>query len=239
MFLVFLISFAGSTIQNVAGFGFVILCMALFPLLLPIGQCLVAAQFGGALLSLLMLRGKLGGLDLRYVAGPVIFASLSSLLGLLFLRGVDSGAYMVALGVLLIALALWMWKFSARFSITASPLSGGICGALGGLMGAVFGVSVPPLVLYYSANMGESKDGYMAPLQLTLCVQTSVCLLGRAAFRMWPQDVWYLLPPVAVGLLLGKYPGGWIYKRLDVKKFKLVIYLFIALLGVYTAASNL
>ena len=237
--LVFVITFAGSFIQNIAGFGFVIMCMAFFPMFLPIGQSLVCAQTGGALLSLVMLIGRFHELKLSYVASPVICASAASLIGLLFLGGISAEAYMVALGVLLVLLALWMWKFSAKCRIKPSPLSGGICGALGGLMGSVFGVSVPPIVLYYTSNMGEDKDGYMAPLQLTLFVQTAACLAGRAALDMWPAGMWRLIAAAAAGLLLGKIPGSRVYGRLDVKKLKNVIYAFVALLGLYTIFSNI
>ena len=181
--LVFLISFFANAVQSAVGFGFMIICMALFPMFLPIGQCLVVAQFGAVLSGLWLLWGKFRQINGRYVAFPVIFASAGSLLGLLFLQGVSSDAYMKALGVLLVLLALWMWKFSAKVHIKASPVTGSVCGVIAGVLGAFFGVSVPPLVLYYSANM-DSKDSYMVPLQTTLMTQTAVCLAGRAGMGM-------------------------------------------------------
>ena len=237
--LVFVITFAGSFVQNIAGFGFVIMCMAFFPMFLPIGTCLVAAQAGGAMLSLVMLFGRFHEIKWSYAAPPVIGASAASLLGLVFLGGIGAEAYMVALGVLLVLLAVWMWRLSDRVKIKPSPVSGGICGALGGLMGSVFGVSVPPIVLYYTSNMGEDKDGYMAPLQITLFMQTAVCLAGRAALGMWPAGAWPLIAAAAAGLLLGKIPGSRIYGRLDVKRLRTIIYIFIALLGLYTIFSNI
>lgn len=233
---VFLIAFAGSAIQAAVGFGFVILCMALFPMFLPIDQCLVTAQVGGALASLWLLFGSFRKIDLRYVAFPACFGAAGSLAGLVFLGSISTGAYMRALGVILVALAIWMWKFSGRVKIKPSPLSGSVCGIAAGILGSVFGVSVPPLVLYYSSNM-DNKDDYMVPLQATLAIQTCACLIGRAALGMWPASGWQLLPAAAAGLVLGKYPGRWIYRKLNTEKFKLVIYIFVAVLGIYTFLS--
>lgn len=235
--LVFLVSFFGGVIQTVAGLGYVMLAMAIFPLLLPISQSLVLAQLGGALMSLWVIWGKFRQINWREVLLPVLFATLGSLAGLLFLGGLSTKAYMRALGILLVALALWMWKLSARFSIKRGPVSGGICGGIAGLMGALFGVSVPPLVLYYSSGM-DSKDSYMVPLQISLAIQTGVCLICRAPLGMWPADVWPLAPAVILGLVLGKFPGRFIYGRLNVDTLRDVIYVMVAILGLYTFFSN-
>lgn len=234
--LVFFICFFANAVQAAVGFGFVIICMALFPMFLPIGHCLVLAQFGAVLSGLWLLWGSFRSIPWRYVAFPVLFSSAGSLIGLLFLQGVSNDAYRKALGVLLVVLAFWMWKFSARVRIKASPLSGTVCGLSAGVMGAFFGVSVPPLVLYYSANM-DSKESYMVPLQTTLMIQTAVCLAGRAGLGMWPVEVWPLLPAAALGLLLGKLPGRVVYERMDTARMKLLIYLFVGILGAYTFFS--
>lgn len=237
IFLVFLISLLGSVIQSVVGFGYIILSMAIMPMFLPVGQCLVVAQCGGALMSLWILWGKFKEINFRFIAFPALFAAAGSLGGLLFLGSISAEAYMKALGVMLVVLALWMWRFSARFRIRPTNLNGALCGAACGLMGAIFGISVPPLVLYYSSNMRD-KDSYMVPLQTTLEIQTAVCLAGRAAFHMWPAGIGYLLPPVILGLFLGKFPGKWIYGRLNTDVLKNVIYCFIAVLGAYTFFTN-
>ncbi len=235
--LIFLICFTGSALQTVAGFGFVMIAMALMPTMLPVAQCVVLSQIGGVLMCLWILWGKFRLINWREVFFPTLFASLGSLAGLRLFSGISTAAYMKALGALLIVLALWMWKLSAKVEIKRGLFSGGVCGVLGGAMGALFGISVPPLVLYYSSGMKE-KDSYIVPLQITLCIQTLVCIIGRRAFGMWPEGVWPMAPAVIAGMVLGKFPGKWIYDKLDLDKFKLMIYIMIALLGIYTILSN-
>lgn len=235
--LVFLICFTGSAIQAVVGFGFLILVMALMPIFLPVGQVLVVGQFVGVFVSLWLIVGKFGKIDIKYIIFPAAFATAGSLVGLLFLTDISTEAYMKALGIVLIVLALWMWKLSSRFRIRATPVSGGACGLVSGVMGAIFGISVPPLVLYYSSDMSD-KDRYMVSLQITLVIQSASCLLCRVGLGMWPKGIWMLIPFALAGSILGKYPGKWLYNRLDVEKLKKVIYVFIALMGVYTFLSN-
>ncbi len=236
--LVFAIAFMGSAVQTVVGFGFVIFLMALTPLFLPIGTCLVAAQLSGVFMSGLLVYDKLPLLEPKKFLCPAITASAASLLGLLFLTGIDNSLYMKLLGTVLVLLALWMMKFSSLVRIKAGHLSGGIVGTIGGLMGSLFGVSAPPLVLYFNATT-DSKDGYVANLQLTLFIQTAVCIIGRMVFGMWPAGAFWYCIPALLGAYLGKIPGKWLYNKLDLKTFKVLVYVFMGLLGVYIFLSNL
>jgi uncharacterized membrane protein YfcA len=235
--LVFLLSILGSTIQSVVGFGYVMLAMAVWPLFLPAGDCVLLAQIGGVLMTLFLLMGHVKEVNWRKIALPTLLSSAASLGSLFFLRSLDTSAYMKALGVVLLLLALWMMKFSAKVKIRPTPLNGILAGALAGLMGALFAVAAPPLILYYSAN-SESKDDYTMGLQMTLFLQSLVCLFGRAALDLWSPSVWPLIPAIIAGIFLGKIPGKWFYGKLDLKTFKLLVYLAIGILGLYIFLSN-
>lgn len=236
--LVFLIAFCGSAVQTLVGFGFVIFLMALTPMFLPIGTCLVAAQLSGVFMSGMLVVGKTESLEPKKFLWPSVTASAASLLGLLFLGGIDNSLYMKLLGGVLVLLALWMMKFSSLVRIKPGLASGSTVGILGGLMGSLFGVSAPPLVLYYTATC-DSKDSYVANLQLTLFIQTAVCIIGRAAFGMWPEGAFWYCIPALLGSYLGKFPGKWLYDKLDIKTFKMLVFIFMAILGAYIFLSNM
>ncbi len=236
--LVFLIAFCGSAVQTVVGFGFVIFLMALTPLFLPIGTCLVAAQLSGVFMSGMLVVGKTRSLEPKKFLWPAVTASAASLLGLLFLSGIDNSLYMKLLGAVLLLLALWMMKFSSLVKIKPGAVGGGIVGVLGGLMGSLFGVSAPPLVLYYTATC-DTKDGYVANLQLTLFIQTAVCIIGRIVFGMWPDGAFWYCIPALLGSYLGKFPGKWLYDKLEMKTFKMLVFIFMGILGIYIFLSNM
>ena len=235
--LVFAIAFLGSAVQTVVGFGLIIFMMALMPLFLPVGTCLVAAQFAAVFMSAVLIRGKTACLDPGRVVWPALAASAMGIIGLLCLKSIESAVYMKLLGIVLVLLALWMLKFSSLVKIRATPLSGAVAGGLGGLMGALFGVSAPPMVLYFS-SISDSKDSYVANLQMTLVIQTGVCILGRLALHMWPSGAMVYCVPALLGALLGKIPGKLLYDRLELKTFKLLVYIFMGLLGLYIFFSN-
>lgn len=235
---VFLLAFAASTIQNTIGFGSVIIMMAVLPLFLPAKVCVIVAQVGGALLSWWMLVGRWRAIEWKKALLPIIFATLGNIVGLFFVKGVSDRAYMMGLGIVLVLLSVWLLCFASRVHIKPSPRNGTIAGALGGLMGAFFAVSAPPLVLYFSSTT-EDKDNYTACLQITMAIQTTASLIGRGTIGLWPQEAWLLCLPAALGVILGKFPGKYIYDKLDIKTFKLLIHLFIGILGVYIFLSNL
>lgn len=237
LLLVFAIAFWGSTIQTVVGFGFVIFIMALMPLFFPVGTCLVVAQLSGVFMSAVLVLDKLKYLDAKRIVWPALSSSVMGIVGLLCLTGIDNAVYMKLLGAILVVLALWMVKFSSLVKIRATPLSGSLVGGIGGLMGSLFGVSAPPMVLYFS-SISESKDTYVANLQLTLLVQTGVCILGRIGLDMWPSGAGVYCIPALLGAFLGKFPGKWLYDKLDLKTFKTLVYIFMGLLGVYIFLSN-
>ena len=140
---------------------------------------------------------------------------------------------MKILGAILFLLALWMLRFADKVRICPTDVNGAITGTLGGITDSLFGIGTLPLILYFQANSKE-KDDYMVPLQITLCIQTSTALIGRAFLGMWPSDI--LLPslPMLAGLLLGKLPGKMLYGKLNLRTLRIVIYLLIAAIGLYT-----
>ena len=92
-------------------------------------------------------------------------------------------------------------------------------------------------MLYYSAST-DDKDNYTSCLQITLGLQGLITLIGRGVFGMWSEGVWLLCVPAVVGMFLGSFPGKKIYGKLDIKTFKLLIHIFIGLLGIYIFFSN-
>ena len=237
MILIFVICFISSVIQNTVGFGSVIIMMAVLPLFLPVGVCPIVAQVTGAILSWWMLVGLWQHIEWKKVLLPMLFATAFNVIGLFFIKGISDSVYLMILGILLMALAVWLIVFAQRIHIRSTPRNGSVAGLIGGLMGAFFAVSAPPLVLYYSATT-EDKDNYTACLQVTLAIQTTAGVIGRGFMGMWPQEAWLLCVPAIIGVILGKFPGKWIYGKLNVADFKRLIHTFIGVLGFYIFISN-
>ena len=84
LLIIFLAAFADGFVQSVAGFGFIIVCMSIFPQFLPVDQSLVLSQIGGVIVCIWLLWGKTGQIQVRYTAFPVAFVIIGSVAGLFF-----------------------------------------------------------------------------------------------------------------------------------------------------------
>ena len=237
LIIIFLLCFICGIVQTAIGFGSVIIMMAVMPLFLPAGACVIVAQLCGTALSFWMLRDLRRSIEWKKIAVPTAFAVVFGIVGLFLAKGISDAVYMKILGVLLVLLSAWMLIFSARVRIRPTTVNGSAVGLISGVLGALFAVSAPPLVLYYSAST-DDKDNYTSCLQITLGLQGLITLIGRGVFDMWVEGVWLLCVPAVVGMLLGSIPGKKIYGKLDIKTFKMLIHIFIGLLGIYIFFSN-
>jgi len=238
LIFIFVIAFAGSVLQNTIGFGTIIVCMAILPMFLPVQTALTISLVGGAVLSWWMLFGIWKSIDWKKILLPTIFACISIVASLFFARKLDEGIYMKLLGAMLVLLCIWMMCFAAKVHIKSNNRNGIIAGTLSGVMGALFGIGAPPLVLYYSSTT-EDKDNYTACLQITLAIHTMLNIFCRIGMHLFSPDAWIYCIPIVIGVVLGKFPGKRIYNKLDIKTFKLLIHLFIGILGIYIFLSNL
>ena len=235
--LVFLISMLAAILHNSISFGYVILFMALTPLFLPARICVMVSQVVGAILSLWIVVELRKDVEMRKVWIPTLLSSIAVLAALRFSVGMADGFLMKCLGVLLLLLGIWMLLFAARVHIRPTAANGVIFGAVSGAMCAFFGVSAPPLVLYYS-SVTEDKNHYNACLQMHLLLMGIVSIAGRIGFGLAAAESWLYCIPAFAGAIAGRFPGRWLYGRLNERVFKMVIYIFISVMGVYIFFTN-
>lgn len=126
--------------------------------------------------------------------------------------------------------------FAKRVHIKAAFKTGAISGIVSGVLGAMFSIAGPPLVLYYSA-VTEDKDIYMSGLQACLVILSVIAIAGRTAMGLWPLNMGNYLLPCSVGVVCGVLPGLWIYKKVDAAQLKQIIYFFMCASGIYIAVS--
>lgn len=237
LILIFLIAFIGSVLQNTIGFGIIIIMMAIMPTILPPQESVFISLVSGCVLSWWMLVGAWHHIDWKKSIILILCSGASVICGLLLVRNLSDTVYMKILAVLLVLLCIWMLRFADRVHIRASNRNGVIFGLLSGVMGALFAVGAPPLALYYSATT-EDKEDYTACLQITLAIQTTLNICARATMKLIPGNVWLFCLIAVIGVVLGKFPGKWIYGKLNVDTVKKLIYIFIGIMGIYMFFSN-
>jgi uncharacterized membrane protein YfcA len=165
---------------------------------------------------------------LPIVASFVIFSTLA----ICMLDKIEGRAMRMILGIVLIIISLYFSFFKDKLQKIIRPTPGWQlgAGAASGVMGGLFGMHGPPVVLYLVASEPD-KDHYMGMIQ-TYAFVTNLTML---AVRAWNG---YVTPTVGttyiyglIGLAVGVLVGNWAYNRIPNRIFTYVVYAYIAISG--------
>jgi uncharacterized membrane protein YfcA len=228
------------TVKGVIGLGLPTVAMALLALWMPPAQA-AALLIVPSLVTNIWQTGpratfkpvlrRIGGMQAGIVAG--------TLGGALWL-GVPGGAWAsVALGVALVAYALWgLTGRQLHVPPGRERWLGPVVGAATGLVTAVTGVFAMPAVPYMQA-LGFQRDALIQAMGISFTTSTVVLAIGLMGNGEYPVSalggsIAMLLPAIA-GMAL----GTWLRKRLPVEVFRRCFLAGLALLGLYMVVRAL
>ena len=230
---IILLAAGASFIQRTIGFGFGIFIMTALPFLMP--SYAEAVTLSGLLsltsATVVMLQ------YIKYVTwkrflpilGAFIIFSTSAIL---LLDKIEGPAMRKILGIMLIFLSLYFSFFKERLQKHIRATPGWMLGAgsISGIMGGLFGMQGPPVVLYLIVSE-PSKNHYMGMIQ-TYAVVTNITML---AVRIYNG---YVTPAVGasylyglLGLAIGVIKGNWAFKRIPSRLFTYIVYAYIGISG--------
>ncbi len=228
-----LLAAGASFIQRTIGFGFGIFIMTALPFLMP--SYAEAVTLSG-LLSLTSATVVMVQY-VRYVTWkrllPMVGAFvLFSTAAIMLLDRIEGPAMRMILGIMLIVLSFYFSFFKERLQKHIRPTTGWLLGtgSVSGVMGGLFGMHGPPIVLYLIVSE-PSKNHYMGMIQ-TYAVITNITML---AVRAWNG---YVTPTVGTtylyalgGLAIGVIAGNWAFKRIPSRLFTYIVYAYIGISG--------
>ena len=230
---IILLAAGASFIQRTIGFGFGIFIMTALPFLMP--SYAEAVTLSGLLsltsATVVMLQ------YVKYVTWkrflPILVAFiLFSTAAIMMLDKIEGPAMRRILGIMLIFLSLYFSFFKERLQkhIKATPGWMLGTGSISGVMGGLFGMQGPPVVLYLLVSE-PSKNHYMGMIQ-TYAVTTNITML---AVRIYNG---YVTPAVGTsylyglaGLAIGVIAGNWAFKRSPSRLFTYIVYAYIGISG--------
>ncbi|WP_205736693.1 sulfite exporter TauE/SafE family protein [Acidovorax cavernicola] len=227
-------------IKGVIGLGLPTVSMALLALWMPPAQA-AALLIVPSLVTNLWQTGPRAsfGAVFRRIGGMQAGIVVGTLGGALWL-GVPAGAWAsLALGVALVAYALWgLTGRQLHVSDARARWLGPVVGAATGLVTAVTGVFVVPAVPYLQA-LGFQRDALIQAMGISFTTSTVVLALGLAVNGSYPTAVLggsvAMLAPAVGGMVL----GTWLRQRLPVAVFRRCFLVGLALLGAYMALRAL
>ena len=230
---IFLLAIGASFIQRTIGFGFGIFIMTALPFLMP--SYAEAVTLSGLLsltsATIVMIR------YVRYVTWKRLLAMVAafvifSTIAILLLDRIEGRAMRMILGMMLIILCLYFSFFKEKIQKFIRPTTGWLLGtgSFSGVMGGLFGMHGPPIVLYLITSE-PTKDHYMGMIQ-TYAVITNITMLVVRAYNG------YITTAVGTaylyglgGLAIGVLAGNWAYRRIPSKLFTYLVYAYIGISG--------
>lgn len=233
--IIFLILLAAgaSFIQRTIGFGFGIFIMTALPFLMPsYGEAVTLSGLlsltSATIVMVKYLKFVTWKRLLPIVASFIIFSTIAICL----LDKIEGQAMRRILGITLILISLYFSFFKARLQKLIRPTKGWQygTGAASGIMGGLFAMHGPPVVLYLIVSE-PAKDHYMGMIQ-TYAVVTNITMLAVRAFNG------YVTPAVGssyiyslIGLAIGVIAGNWAFKHIPNRLFTYIVYAYIGVSG--------
>ena len=237
---IFLLAAGASFIQRTIGFGFGIFIMTALPFLMP--SYAEAVTLSGLLsltsatvVMIQYVKFVTWKRLLPMVGAFVVFSTAAIFL----LDRIEGPAMRQILGIMLIFLSFYFSFFKEKLQRFIRPTKGWLLGtgSISGVMGGLFGMHGPPVVLYLVVSE-PSKDHYMGMIQ-TYAVITNITML---IVRAWNG---YVTPTVGAtylyalgGLAIGVLAGNWAFKRIPSRLFTYIVYAYICISGLIIFLTN-
>ncbi len=237
--LIGLAVFLGQFVYAAVGFGSGMITISLLTLMF--GQVDLFVPF--FLLLCLPAELTVAIRDRRHVhfkeTGTFLFYITPGLvLGAWVLKSAPDTLLLVALGVLITLLALYYLFLEDRFRFkTDSPFWVPLAGSLSGILGGLYGVSGPPLIVYFKSS-GRPKRVFRAAL-LTIFLFMSfvrLAIYGTMQFYTVPilLSVLTTLPFAAAGVAAGM----WSHERIPEARFRMMTSLMLLVSGLLLILKN-
>ena len=230
---IILLAAGASFVQRTVGFGFGIFIMTALPFLMPsYGEAVTLSGLlsltSAAVIMVRYLKFVTWRRLLPMIGAFVVFSTIAICL----LDKIEGRSMRTILGIMLVVISLYFSFFKEKMQRLIRPSAGWLLGtgSVSGVMGGLFGMHGPPVVLYLVASEPD-KDHYMGMIQ-TYATITNVTMLAVRAYNGYvtPTVGWSYLYGLA-GLAIGILAGNWAYRHIPARLFTYVVYAYIGISG--------
>ena len=237
LLLICAVTLCASYVQSVTGFGFGIVAMIFLPNLLIYTEANILSSILSGLLSVLVVFETYKNTNWKNLIFPFIGNCISTYIAVTFVKSVTHKTLICILGAALFALSMYFFFFTDKIKIKPSRLTGFIIGLISGIMGGLFSVSGPPVVIYFLQSEKDS-DSYLATLSMYFVLTNIVSISMKAISGFMTANVWIALaigiPTICAGGFLGKKTRG----RINSAMLKKTIYGVMAVSGIVNIVSS-
>ena len=229
--ILLLVTFIATAIHTSTSFGFGIITIMVFPLLMPSYSCatvcVTVLTLAFTAINAIRMRHDIVW---KWIVPTFVSYFIASFFAVKLLNAVDDGFIKKILGLVLILLSLYFIFFQKKIKMQPTKRNGFIAGALSGTLESLFCVGGPPIVLYLLTVSNDVRR-YTASVQAWFAV-TEVFLLGIRYINglVTPEAVHYS----AIGLLAippGIYLGNKLLNHMNPQSLKNIVYAIMLIYG--------
>ena len=230
---IILLAAGASFVQRTIGFGFGIFIMTALPFLMPsYGEAVTLSGLLSLTSATIVMFKYLKYVNWKRLWPIITTFVIFSTLAIYLLDRIEGRSMRMVLGIVLILISLYFSFFKEKIQKIIRPGKGWQLGtgSVSGIMGGLFGMHGPPVVLYLTVSELD-KDHYMGMIQ-TYAVITNITMVIVRAFAG------YVTPTVGTtymygltGLVVGVIAGNWAYRHIPNKLFTYVVYAYIGISG--------
>ena len=212
---------AASFIQSFSGFGFALVAVPLLTLRLPLQSVPPLLLLLGMAVTITLNLGKW-----HRLRDPVLYLLLAAIvpftyIGTAVLRFAPESILKGALGVGIVA-------YAVRMLFTSRPAGGRrlgrgttiLTGAASGLLGGMFGMPGPPLVMYFTAQAGGDKGEFRTRILSVLLLEGFWRMGSYTVQGLLTWDVAARAALLAPVLVLGIWSGSHAHHRVSDAAFQ-------------------
>ena len=230
---VFILTIIASFIQRVSGFGFGIFVMMFFPFFLPsYGESVMLSGLLAGSTALMIALRNWQYIRWNLMGSVVLFNVVASYLATEYMSSLGNDTMKQCLGVVLILIALYFLFGEGKLGrIFKSKLAQATIGSISGVMGGMFAMPGPPLVLYTISTIDDKRE-YVTTLQAFSVVMNLCYTLFRFKAGFYSEDTWLWWLVGLVGAIIGSSVGARCFERISSLTLKYIVYAMMIISGV-------
>ena len=232
LFSIFLLTIVASFIQRVSGFGFGIFVMMFFPFFLPsYGESVMLSGLLAGSTALLIAIRNWKYIRWQMMWTVVLFNLITSFLATEYMASLSNTTLKHCLGMVLILIALYfLIGEGKKDNIFKSKPAQVTIGSISGVMGGMFAMPGPPVVLYCISTLNDKRE-YVATLQAFSVVFNVGYTLFRAKVGFYYDDtiLWWMTG--LMGCLIGTSLGTQCFKVISNRTLKRIVYVLMMISG--------
>lgn len=227
---VFLAPIGAGLIQAVTGFGAGIFMMVFFPNFFPILQASALSSAISFVATCTLAWHYRKHAQWKLILLPsAVYIAMSSI-SIILAPYLPTETLKKTFGVVMILLSIYFLTISGKLKVKANMVSATICGMISGVMGGLFGIGGPPMVIYFLAALDE-KEKYLGTIQLFFFITGTYNFIFRIIKGIYTVN---LVPYTLIGIvsiIIGKKIGIRIVDRINAELMKKLVYAFLGFAG--------